>query len=160
MLFGQSVFMKWVYTMIRDWSLITSGGGGGFRGGYNFQNHLKEGGTFLLTILVGGGTFFSNLYFPRVEWQTFPFVLHLISRKKWLENDIYNLQRVVVWVTCCRALYCFGRKMSHARNRMTQTYNQRWQTSIMTNWLLPFYGNKKTNSNTTGRERNIDSKYR
>ena len=43
-------------------------GGGGFRGGgYNFQNHLKEGGTFLLTIIVGGGTFFSDLCFPRVE---------------------------------------------------------------------------------------------
>ena len=47
--------------------LRPGGGGGGFRGGYNFQNHLKEGGTFLLTILVGGGTFFSDLCFPRLE---------------------------------------------------------------------------------------------
>ena len=46
----------------------------------------------------GGGTFCSDLCFPRVDRQTFPFVLYLISRKKWLENVIYNLQRVVVWV--------------------------------------------------------------
>ena len=45
--------------LLRPW------GGGGFReGGVKFS---KEGGTFLLTILVGGGTFFSDLCFPRVE---------------------------------------------------------------------------------------------
>ena len=43
------------------------GGAVVLEGAYNFQNHLKEGGTFLLKILVGGGTFFSDLCFPRVE---------------------------------------------------------------------------------------------
>ena len=48
---------------IRDRSFIgnyvAEGGGGGgavvLEGGYDFQNHLKEGGTFLFPILSGGG---------------------------------------------------------------------------------------------------------
>ena len=37
---------------------MSRGGGGGavvLEGGYDFQNHLKEGGTFLFPILSGGG---------------------------------------------------------------------------------------------------------
>ena len=35
-------------------------------GGYDFQNHLKEGGTFLFTILSGGGGYiFLRLVFSK-----------------------------------------------------------------------------------------------
>ena len=36
-------------------------------GGVQFSKSLERGGTLLLTILVGGGTFFSDLCFPRAE---------------------------------------------------------------------------------------------
>ena len=46
-------------------------------GGYNFQNHLKEGGTFLFTILSGGGVHFSPTCVFQ-EWSGRRFLLFYI----------------------------------------------------------------------------------
>ena len=130
---------------------MSQGGGGAavLEGGYNFQIHLKEGVHFYSQYL--GGYIFLRLVFSKsgVADVSFCSTSNITQKMAW-ESDV-NLQRAV-WVACCRALQCFGGKLSHTRDHVTRTNNT--ATVTATRVIFQFQ------STTAGRERNIYSEFR